>query len=120
MTPEEILHTTLTNDPTVAGLIGTSLFADAIEACAVRPAVVYQRSATDPQMTMHGVHFASFVTIAVVVHADIRADADEIARAVHLALEPVGFWPVAQSAGFEPEIEASSVLMSFTYFYIEH
>lgn len=117
MTPEEILHAALIADPAVSGYVGIKVFADIIEQDTERPVIVYQRTATEPKLTIHGTQYGSIVHIAVIVHAaERREEADAIASAVNAALTAASFWQTTQSGGFEPEISATSVEARYAFF----
>lgn len=116
MTPEETLYAALIGDAAVSALVGTRVFADFIEKDTVRPALVYQRAETKPEIDIHGSQFGAYVEILVVMHAENRATADTLAAAVTAALAAVNFWQTTQSAGFEPDIKANSVAAQYETF----
>jgi hypothetical protein len=117
MSPEEILVAELTTNPIIIGLVGSNVFVDAISQDTARPAIVYQRSGTDPQTTINNVQYGSFVNLLVIVHADSRVEADATMNEVRIALESVKFWQTQQSSGFESEIAVNSTAAQFTFFY---
>jgi hypothetical protein len=117
MTPEETLYLALSTDGSIISLVGNKIFVDDIEPGTERPCIVYQRQGTDPQIDIHGIQYASFVNIAVVVHSDNRIEADSISLSINSALQTVKFWQTNLESGFEPEIDATSSASQFTMFY---
>ena len=116
MSAEENLYTALSSDGGVTALVGNKIFADKISQDTERPCIVYQRDSTEPTNTIMSTTVGEFINFTIVIHSDGRANADAIAAAIKTPLYAADFWQTDQSAGFEPELDANSVAVSYRYF----
>ncbi len=104
MSAEETLYTALSNDAGVTALVGTRIHIDKRDQDEDRPSIVYQRTGTDPMMTIHGTVYAKTISIGIACIADTRAEAESVANAVESAVVPE-FSLTNRISDYDPETQ---------------
>lgn len=107
MSAETEVYAALAADSTLAALVsnadGLRVYPDALPEDGLYPAIVYSRDATDPQYTISGDYYGSFVTISIQCWASKRGIANNVGVAVINALVVAGLDHNSRQVGFDPE-----------------
>jgi hypothetical protein len=85
----------------VTALVSTRVYPDVRPQEDIMPAIVYQRSGTTFETTIHGTVAVTRAQMGVGCYAETRAGAEAVADAAHTALLAAGFIPQGRNGDFE-------------------
>ncbi len=102
------LRTLTLSDATVAQLVGTRMYSDAMPQNAAMPAIEYMVIDTVPNEHLGGIIAATQARVQIDSYAVTRSEANELADAVRLALEHQHRGETAATATFINEISLAS------------
>jgi hypothetical protein len=112
MSFESDLRTLLLAAPAVTALVSTRIAADRIEQGAIRPFIVFTRSATERSQTLNGGVESVRATFDVQCWADTRQAADAVADAVVAALVAANQVVITQDAAYDAELDLEASVLS--------
>lgn len=113
MSAETALRAALLADAAVAALVSTRIAADRIEQGAVRPFVVFTRTASTPYGSIDGTVHKTQVTLDVQCWADTRISADAVADAVTAAVRGVVTQAVTgRASGYDGELDLEASILT--------
>ena len=116
MSAETALRALLVADGTTAALVGARVSADRMEQGAVRPFVVFARTASLPVTTIGGVVLKTQASIDVQCWAKTRAGADALADAVTTAIRGVVRQTVpGRSAVYDTDLDAHGTILNVNW-----
>ena len=99
----------------VTALVGSRIAASRIEQGAVRPFVVFSRSATERSVGLDGTVHGVRATLDVQCWADTRVAAQTLADAVQAAVESAHHFCTARTDGYDPELDLESDLLTIDW-----
>ena len=85
----------------VTALVSTRVYPDMRPQEDVMPAVVYQRTGTTFETTIHGTVAVTRAQMGIGCYAATRTEAEAVADAAHTALMAAGFIPQGRTGDFE-------------------
>ncbi len=103
MSAETDLRTLLIAAGAVTSVVSTRIYSDARAEGSSLPAIVYQRTGTEPVMTIHGTVAGEKAIIEIACIADLRATADSLAALISPALSGTPFNYVDRRSEYDPE-----------------
>ena len=106
MSAEGDLFGALSTHPGTTAIVGQRIYPEPRPAeTGVLPAIVFQRSGTEPVMSIHGTVLGQRARMQVACLATTRTDCDTLAATVIPALVAAGFFYVDRTSAYEPEAE---------------
>lgn len=115
MSAETALVAALDAAAPVVALVSTRIYPDARPQESTLPAIVYLRTGTRFEMTIHGGVALTRTQLGLGIYAGTRDAAEEVADAVHAALIAAGFIPLNRNGDFEDETENYIVAMLYEH-----
>lgn len=115
MSAETALVAALDAAAGVTALVGTRIYPDARPMETALPAIVYLRTGTSFEMTIHGTVALTRAQMGIGCYGRTRDEAEEVADAVHTALLAARFVPLNRNGDFEDETEHYIVAMLFEH-----
>jgi len=113
MSAESALRTLLLADAGVAALVATRITADRIAQDAVRPFVVYARSASTPVVTIDGTHLRTQASMEVQCWADNRLEADALGDAVTAAVRgEISQRVIDRGSAYDADLDMAASIVS--------
>jgi Protein of unknown function (DUF3168) len=112
MSAEADLRTLLASASAVTSLVGARISADRIAQDAVRPFIVFVRSATLRERGLDGTLHGSKVTFSIQAWADTRVAALAVIEAVQSVLESNHHAVVDHAADSDPDLDLEAATLS--------
>lgn len=104
MSAETDLYAALSGRAALTALVGLRIYPDAIPEDDDLPAVVYQRSGTEPITTLQNITVAEHVTFGITAWSKTRIAADAVADEIVTALSGANNPLTGRSSGFDSEM----------------
>lgn len=112
MSMESDLRALLVAYAPLTALVSTRIAADRIEQGAIRPFVVYTRTATEPVQSLDGAVHANKATFDVQCWADTRTSAEQVADAIQAALVADARAIVGRASGYDADLDLEATVIS--------
>ena len=116
MSAETTLNATLLADAGVSAIVGDRIYPDLSPQTAALPAVAYVRDRTEYAQSIDGTLHGQDAVLQIFCMAKGRAQAEQLADAVVLAVLPVWFVPTDRRSEFDPEAEVWAAVLVVSYF----
>lgn len=116
MSAETATYSALSGAAGVTAIVSTRIYPDVLPQDTDYPSIVYQRTSTEPQDTVHSTVAREFATLQALCYETTRALAETLASACVTALRAAGFQILDRGAQYNAEIGLHVAAVSFRHF----